>query len=193
MDVDAFRAAVPASMATRVLPQQKKGDRMTGRQTAPFLSGPVPVAWLAAANVAGGSALAIGIALWFHRGLRKKYGPILRVNAAVRKAMDLTPDQARRAIATLASKGLIHIHTGGRGRCAEVEILDPLGSAPSVDCRKAAGDEHRAGAGRKPWHETYDRPPATQRDADTASTEMESLSDVQAGTSAEAFAEGGAP
>ena len=193
MDVDAFRAAVPASVATRVSAKEKKGGRVTGRQTAPFLGGPVPMAWLAAANAAGGSAIALGLALWFHRGLRKKFGPILRVNAAVRKAMALTPDQARRAIAALAARGLIHIHTGGRGRCAEVEILDPLGSAPSVDCRKAAGDEHRAGAGRKPWHETYDRPPATQRDADTASTEMESRSDVQAGTSAEAFTEGGAP
>jgi hypothetical protein len=171
VDVDTFRAAVPASMATRVSAKEKKGGRVTGRQTAPFLSGPVPVAWLAAANVAGGSALALGIALWFHRGLRKKYGPILRVNAAVRKAMALTPDQARRAIAALASKGLIHIHTGGRGRCTEVEILDPPRATPSVDLRKPRDDARRGRAGQAPWHVTYDRPPATQRDADTAAIE----------------------
>ena len=166
VDVDTFRAAVPASVATKVSAKEKKGARVTGRQTAPFLSGPVPVAWLAAANVAGGSALALGIALWFHRGLRKKYGPILRVNAAVRKAMDLTPDQARRAVAALASKGLIHIHTGGRGRCTEVEILDLPGATPSVDRRKATGDERRAGAGRKPWQPPYDQPPSEHVEAD---------------------------
>ena len=166
VDVDTFRAVVPASVATKVSAKEKKGGRVTGRQTAPFLSGPVPVAWLAAANVAGGSALALGIALWFHRGLRKKYGPILRVNAAVRKAMDLTPDQARRAVAALASKGLIHIHTGGRGRCTEVEILDLPGATPSVDRRKATGDERRAGAGRKPWQPLYDQPPSEHVEAD---------------------------
>ena len=165
---------------------------MTGRQTAPFLGGPVPMAWLAAANAAGGSAMALGIALWFHRGLRKKYGPILRVNAAVRKAMDLTPDQARRAIATLASKGLIHIHTGGRGRCTEVEILDPPGSAPSVDLRKPRDDARRGGAGLAPWHEPYDRPPTTQRDADAGGGEDMSILEIRSCNLAEPSSEGGA-
>jgi len=171
VDVDVFRAAVPASMATRASAKEKTGGRATRRQTAPFLGGPVPMAWLAAANAAGGSALALGLAIWFHQGMRKKFGPILRVNAAVRKAMALTPDQARRAIAALASKGLIHIHTGGRGRCTEVEILDPPGAAPSVDRRKAAGDERRAGAGREPWRPPYDRPPSEQVDADAPTPE----------------------
>ena len=103
--------------------------------------------------------------------MRKKFGPILRVNAAVRKAMALTPDQARRAIAALAARGLIHIHTGGRGRCTEVEILDPPRATPSVDLRKPRDDARRGRAGQAPWHVTYDRPPATQRDADTAAIE----------------------
>ena len=167
VDVDAFRGAAPASMATRgPAKEEKKGSRGTRRQAAPLLSGPVPMAWLAAANAAGGSALALGLALWFQRGMRKRFGPILRVSTAVRKAMALTSDQTRRAIAALAERRLIHIHAGGRGRCAEVEILNPPGSAPSVDRRKATGDERRAGAGREPWRPPYDQPPSEEVDAD---------------------------
>ena len=192
VDVDVFRAAVPASMATRASAKEKTGGRATRRQTAPFLGGPVPMAWLAAANAAGGSALALGLAIWFHPGIRKKFGPILRVNAAVRKAMALTPDQARRAIAALAARGLIHIHTGGRGRCTVVEILDPPGSPPSVDRRKATVDERRVAAGRKPWQPPYDQPIPTRQEGDADGMEVESIRDVQAGDLAEPSVEGGA-
>ena len=124
------------------------------------------MAWLSEANAAGGSALALGLALWFHRGLRKKFGPLLRVNAAVRKAMALTSDQTRRAIAALAERRLIHIHAGGRGRCAMVEILDPPGSEPSVDRRKPAANQRRAASGREHWHPAHDQPRSEQVDAD---------------------------
>jgi len=193
MNIEAFQSAASSPLSLGTPPTERKVTGPTKPKVAPYLGGPVPMAWLADAERAGGSALALGVSLWFHRGLRKKFGPILRVNAAVRKAMALTPDQARRAIAALASKGLIHVHTGGRGRCAEVEIRDPPGSAPSVDLRKPRDDARRNRAGQAAWHETYDRPPATQRDTDTASREMESVSDVQAGTSAKPVAEGGAP
>ncbi len=192
VDVDAFRGVAPASMATRGPAKEKTRGRATRRQTAPFLGGPVPMAWLSAANAAGGSALALGLAIWFHQGMRKKFGPILRVNAAVRKAMALTPDQARRAITALASRGLIHIHTGGRGRCTEVEILDPPGSPPSVDRRKATVDERRVAAGPKPWQPPYDQPIPTRQEGDAHGMEVESIRDVQAGDLAEPSVEGGA-
>lgn len=132
----------------------------------PYLSGPVPMAWLAEAVTAGGAALALGVSLWFHRGLRRKFGPILRVDAAARKVMNLTADQARRAVAALADRRLIHVHAGGRGRCAEVEIPDPPGAAPSVDLRKPRDDARRGGAGQAPWREPYHQPPTTHRDGD---------------------------
>lgn len=94
------------------------------------LAGPIPMAWMTRADAAGGSALALGIALWFQRGVSRRSTRIIRVNAAVRKTMNLTPDQTRRAVAALACHGLIRVHSGGRGRCAQVEILDDRGSEP---------------------------------------------------------------
>ena len=166
MDLDAFRMATPTSISTGLPITGRRMRRLPKPRVAPYLGGPVPMAWLAEAESAGGSALALGVSLWFHRGLRKKFGPILRVDAAARKVMNLTADQARRAVAALASRRLIHVHTGGRGRCAEVEILDPPGAAPSVDLRKPRDDARRGGAGQAPWREPYHRPPSTQRDGD---------------------------
>jgi len=171
MNIEAFQSAAPSPLSLGTPPTERKVTGPTKPKVAPYLGGPVPMAWLADAVTAGGAALTLGVSLWFYRGLRKKYGPILRVDANVRKVMNLTADQARRAVAALAARRLIHVHTGGRGRCAEVEILDPPGSAPSVDLRKPRDDARRGRAGQAAWHETYDRPPATQRDADTAAIE----------------------
>ena len=134
----------------------------------------------------------MGVSLWFQRGMRKRFGPILRVDTAVRKAMNLTADQSRRAVTALAGRGLIHVHTGGRGRCTEVEILDPPGSAPSVDLRKPRDDARRGGAGLAPWHEPYDRPPTTQRDADAGGGEDMSILEIWSCNLAEPSSEGGA-
>jgi hypothetical protein len=166
MDLEAFRSAAPRPVPPGQPFRAQRVERTKRQRVAPYLRGPVPMAWLAAANAAGGSALALGLALWFQRAMRKRFGPILRVNNAVRKSIGLSADQSRRAVAALVSRGLIYVHVGGRGRCTEVELLDPPGSAPSVDRRKAAGDERRAAAGREPWRPPYDRPPSEQVDAD---------------------------
>ncbi|MFM7077323.1 MAG: hypothetical protein ACKO3G_14860 [Planctomycetaceae bacterium] len=168
MNLDAIQSVAPSTSSSGAPPTERKVTRPTKPKVAPYLSGPVPMSWLAEAVTAGGSALALGVSLWFQRGMRKRFGPILRVDTAVRKVMNLTADQSRRAVTALAARGLIHVHTGGRGRCTEVEILNPPGSAPSVDLRKPRDDARRGGAGQAPWHEPYDRPPTTQRDADAA-------------------------
>jgi hypothetical protein len=74
------------------------------------------------------------LALWFTRGVRKSDAPI-KVTAAVRRYMGLTPDDARRGIRALATNGLINVVKGGRGRHPVVEIVikqssdRPVGSA----------------------------------------------------------------
>lgn len=104
-------------------PADAPGGRRRSRRSG-SLAGPIPMAWMNRAGSAGGSALALGVALWFQRGITRRTTRIIRVNAALRKSMNLTPDQTRRAVAALACHGLIRVHSGGRGRCAQVEIVE---------------------------------------------------------------------
>jgi hypothetical protein len=45
--------------------------------------------------------------------------------------MGLTHDQARRGVHALKAAGLVRVHRGGRGRCAEVTIIEKV-TEPSV-------------------------------------------------------------
>jgi hypothetical protein len=135
MDVDAFRMEMPLPAIIGPV----TGRRKKGVTTDPFLAGPVPMWWLARAYRLGSAALAIGLALWHtQRMQRGRPGPI-KVNAATRRPMGLSHDQARRGIHSLHGDGLVDIHVGGRGRCMEVEINTnreepsvPAGS-PAID------------------------------------------------------------
>jgi len=89
------------------------------------------MAWLARANAAGKAALATGNALWFKRGLQKGKTAPIRVDASLRRSMGLTHDQARRGVHALEAVGLVQVHRGGRGRCAEVTIIEKV-TEPSV-------------------------------------------------------------
>ena len=78
--------------------------------------------WLARAYRLGAAALAVGLALWHAQGMRRgRSGPI-KVNAATRRPMGLSHDQARRGVHALEAAGLVAIERGGRGRCAVVTI-----------------------------------------------------------------------
>jgi hypothetical protein len=117
LNLDVFRlAAAPSAVAA--LPA-----RPARRRTETFLAGGAPMWWLSRANALSKAALATGVALWFAHGLRRgRSGPIT-LNAAVRKQMGLSNDQARRGLHDLARDGLVAVPRGGRGRCAQVEII----------------------------------------------------------------------
>jgi hypothetical protein len=117
MDLNAYRAECLAE-----LPPAPTRKTKRPRTDQPFLRGPVPLGWLATAHAAGGSALAVGVALWFQRGVRGDPGPV-KVTSAVRRRLELTQDQSRRGLAALESAGLARVVKGGRGRCTVVEIL----------------------------------------------------------------------
>jgi hypothetical protein len=89
------------------------------------------MAWLSRAHTAGKAALATGTALWFKRGLQGGKNAPIRVDASLRKSMGLTHDQARRGVHALEAVGLVQVHRGGRGRCAEVTIVTDS-AEPSV-------------------------------------------------------------
>ena len=117
MDLDAYRAGSLAELPPA--PTRKPKRPRAGQ---PFLRGPVPLGWMAAAHDAGGSALAVGVALWFQLGVRGDSRP-LKMTSAVRRRLGLSRDQARRGLAALESAGLARVVKGGRGRCAVVELL----------------------------------------------------------------------
>jgi hypothetical protein len=108
--IGALPAMVPASPRRRSPPQH-------------YLGGKPPMAWLSRAHTAGKAALATGTALWFKRGLQGGKNAPIRVDASLRKSMGLTHDQARRGVHALEAAGLVQVHRGGRGRCAEVEVI----------------------------------------------------------------------
>jgi hypothetical protein len=124
LDLDNFRlnqplpAALPASPRRRNPPQH-------------YLGGRPPMAWLLRAHTAGKAALATGTALWFKRGLQGGKNAPIRVDSSLRRSMGLTRDQARRGVHALERAGLLEVRRGGRGRCAEVTIIEKF-SEPSV-------------------------------------------------------------
>jgi hypothetical protein len=125
-----FRAASPAELPP--VPPRKQ----TGPRRDPFLRGPVPLEWLARACALPKSAVAVGLALWFLRGVRGNHGPV-KVTSAVRRVMQLTNEQARRGVHALSNAGLVRLVKGGRGHCAVVEIVERAPASPS---QGAVGD-----------------------------------------------------
>jgi hypothetical protein len=120
-DIEAFRVRSPLELSPAPLPSRPKTRRAVSDR--PFLRGPIPLAWLASAHVAGGSALAVGLALWFVRGVSGKAGPV-KVGSSMRRRFSLSPDQTGYGLRLLEAAGLVRYVKKGRGRCAVVEIVE---------------------------------------------------------------------
>ncbi len=130
--MDELLGSYAAKSAAELPPQPHPKKPKSGRpKREPFLKGPIPLAWLARAHEAGGAALAVGLVLWFVRGVSGKAGPV-RIGASVRKRLGVSPDQGRRGLQLLEGAGLVYRVKGGRGRCAVVELRsDRLAALPS--------------------------------------------------------------
>ncbi len=135
-DIERFRAGAAKSRHLPCPPAPKRGSCGHG---SPFVRGPLPLAWLAAAKKAGNSALAVGLALWFQRGVRSNSQPV-KVTRSVARHMALSEDQTYRGLAALQSAGLVTIVKGGRGRRPVVEIVEnaPRGAHESTEATKEA-------------------------------------------------------
>jgi len=123
-DLEAFRARSPDELPPPPAPGRLKKKRAHG--TEPFLRGPIPLAWLARAHAAGGSALAVGLALWFVRGVSGRRAPV-KVDSSVRRRFELSRDQTGYGLRALEAAGLVARVKKGRGRCGVAEILDGPG------------------------------------------------------------------
>src|SRR5262249_50139747 len=81
------------------------GSRRPSHQLGHFVKGPIPLAWLGSAAGLPGKALAVGLAIWFQRGLKKcetvtLTGPILHQFGVDRHAK-------YRALTALEKAGLV--------------------------------------------------------------------------------------
>ncbi len=123
LDLETFRADGPLPAVAPA--------KACRRRAAVYLGGKPPMWWLQRAAARGRAALALGIALWFKHGLRAGVVAPIRVDASTRKVMGLSHDQASRGVHALEEAGLVQVHRGGRGRCAEVTIVTDS-AEPSV-------------------------------------------------------------
>lgn len=119
-DLEAFRARNTSELPPAPAPGRRKKRSVA---VEPFLRGPIPLAWLARAHEAGGSALAVGLALWFIRGVSGKRGPV-KVDSSTRRRLGLSRDQTGYGLRALEAAGLAGYVKKGRGRCAVVEIVE---------------------------------------------------------------------
>lgn len=121
-DIESFRARTPDELPPTPTPTPRRPKKRYV-SSEPFLRGPIPLAWLARSHEAGGSALAVGLALWFVRGVSGKPGPV-KVGSSVRRRLELSRDQTGYGLRALEAAGLVSYVKSGRGRCPVVEIVE---------------------------------------------------------------------
>ena len=115
--IEDFAVSVPEQV-----PAPRQPNRGVVKRRAPFLKGPIPLAWLAKAASLRKPALPAGLCLWFQFGVSGQSG--IRVSASVRKKLGLSAGQMLRGVRALSQAGLVRFAKSGRGRCAVVEIVD---------------------------------------------------------------------
>ena len=77
-----------------------------------FIAGPIDIGWLSHARKLGVTALWVGLALWYLRGLRKSDSFV--VSNRMMEFWNVEPDAKRRALRKLQNAGLIAIQSRER-------------------------------------------------------------------------------
>ncbi len=88
----------------------------------PFLKGPVPLSWLALANAAGGSALPVGLCLWYLKGMNGATGELGVTRKRAKDTFGIGERALSRGLVRLESAGLITT-TRGKGKAIRVTIV----------------------------------------------------------------------
>jgi hypothetical protein len=95
----------------KVLQSSSRRHRRARMRRA-FVAGPIDVQWLSHARKLGVSALWVGLALWYIRGLRKSDRFV--VSNRMMRPWNVEPDAKRRALWKLQKAGLIVIDSRER-------------------------------------------------------------------------------
>jgi len=113
-----------------------RGGRRVSPVKGKFIAGPIDVAWLSQASKLGVTALWVGLALWFVRGLRG--ADSFLVSNLMMRDWGVLPDAKSRALRKLEQAGLIAIEGRGK-RSPRVSLVvqarrlaTPPGGTPSV-------------------------------------------------------------
>ena len=88
-----------------------------------FIKGPIPLPWLCCASQLPGSALRVGLVLWYLVGVSKSKE--VKLTTKKLKAWGLSHDQKTRGLSHLERAGLVKVKRG-TGRNPRVLILDPV-------------------------------------------------------------------
>lgn len=114
-DLDKLRLAeIPSPVAS--------GRRIARhlRRQVPFVKGPIPVPWIAAASRQPGRALHVAMAIWYLAGLSRTLSVELRPSTVRQFGVDRYA--AYRGLHALERAGLVAVRRH-RGRCPTVTIL----------------------------------------------------------------------
>ena len=88
-----------------------------------FIQGPIPLGWMHKAAALGGKALAVGISLWFLKGVKKSN--TFRVTKESQTIASCTRQTYNSALSTLESAGLIKLYSSvGRRPLVNILTLD---------------------------------------------------------------------
>ena len=117
--------------------------KATRRLKSPFLRGPIPLDWLQKAMKLGGTAISVGIILWYYRGLKK----LLVFKIGIQDIANLISRSwltAKRGLTALEEEGLITIQRHkGRKHLIEIrEVDEETNSNPFVEKSKGGKDGH---------------------------------------------------
>lgn len=115
--------------AARIPPQEIRENRPmppSARISAPFVRGPIPLAWILRAGSLQGKALMVGMALWYRAGCTKS--DVVTPSHALWRKFDVSRQSAYRAIKALDNAGLIQVERRN-GKNPIITILRELGEA----------------------------------------------------------------
>jgi hypothetical protein len=87
--------------------RDKPPDRQAKPRKGKFLRGPIPLEWLRRAAALPGKALAVGLALWFLRGLRNRR--TVRLTRRTLKRFDIGRKPGYLGLKNLLAAGLVHV------------------------------------------------------------------------------------
>ena len=89
------------------LPEHTRSGRRVSSAPGKFIMGPIDIAWVCQARQLGVTALLVGLALWYLKGLRRADAFI--VSNLMIAEWGVRPDAKRRALRKLEQAGLVSI------------------------------------------------------------------------------------
>ena len=110
------------------------------RLKSPFLRGPIPLDWLQRAMKLGGTAISVGIVLWYFNGLKRL--AIFKVGIQdIARLIGRSWLTAKRGLITLEREGLIRItRHKGRKHLIEIREIDSGPLKPSSEISESKND-----------------------------------------------------